>query len=252
MNNTQLSRGVGGIYKYHKSKKSSLRLWRLMWKPICASTEVELSNWIADKPLQKNSLRAIFASSQKYGQGQFGRNWYSPNGGVWVSAAINIEGSNVNNYELYGLAFALAMLESFERIGVDVKIKWPNDLFFEGKKLAGILPRLISRGGELKLLRIGFGLNVFNNIPKEGISLKRIIGHQKMNINFWSSEVLYAIERALDLIVDQKFLCNQIEQRLWSKKYLEKETGLKWDIKGLDATGRLIIIKNGSEKILTT
>ena len=250
MNNKKLFRGVGGIYRYQKLKQSSMRSWRLIWKPICASTEIELSKWIAEEPVGKYRPKAIFASSQKYGKGRLGRNWYSPRGGVWVSAAINREGIQTNNSELYGLAVALAMVERFEREGVDVKIKWPNDLLFNGKKLAGILPRLFSRGGELRLFRVGVGLNVFNNVPKEGISLKQIVGNEKMNINFWSSEVLFAIAKSIDFLDDQKYLCNQIEQRLWSKKYVDKETGFQWDIKGIDSNGRLLVIKECKEKSL--
>ena len=148
------------------------------------------------------------------------------------------------------MALALAMVERFEMIGVDVKIKWPNDLLVKNKKLAGILPRLFSRGRELRLLRVGIGLNVFNKVPKEGISLKQIVGNEKMNINFWSSEVLFAIERSLDFLEDQKFLCSHIEQRLWSEKYIDINTGIQWDIKGIDSSGRLIIIKEGKERLL--
>ena len=69
-----------------------------------------------------------------------------------------------------------------------------------------------------------------------------------MNINFWSSEVLFAIERSLDFLKDQKLICRQIEQRLWSKKYIDKETGGQWNIKGIDVTGRLIVLKEGNRK----
>ena len=206
MNNQKLYRGGGLIHRYHKFNHSSSRSWRLILKPICASTEIELSNWIAANSVKKNQPIAIFSSCQKFGQGQADRIWHAPKGGVWVSAAINREGFNTNNSELYGLAVALALVERFGRIGIDVKIKWPNDLLVDGKKLAGILPRLISRGGEIRLLRVGVGLNVFNNVPKEGISLKGIVGDQKMSIKFWSSEVLFAIERSLDFLDDPKFL----------------------------------------------
>ena len=252
MKNKKVYKSAGEIYRYHKFNNSSLRSWQLLCKPICASTEVELSNWIAKRPVRKDLPKAVFASSQKYGRGQHDRNWYSPRGGVWVSAAISREGSYTNNSELYGLALALAMVERLERIGIEVKIKWPNDLLVEDKKLAGILSRLFFRGKELRLLRFGVGLNVFNNVPKDGISLKQIVGYRKMNINFWSSEVLVAIERSLDLLDDQRFVCCQIEQRLWSKKYMDKKTGSKWDIQGIDSRGRLIVIKDGIETFLST
>ena len=251
MNNQKSDRGVGLIYRYHKLNHPSSRSWRLILKPICASTEIELSNWIAKKPVKQNQPIAIFSSCQRFGQGQAGRIWHAPKGGVWVSAAIKREDSGENNSQLYGLAVALALVERIERIGVNVKIKWPNDLLVDGQKLAGILPRLFFRGGKLRLLRVGVGLNVFNNVPKEGISLKQIVGKKKMNINFWSSEVLLAIERSLDFLEDKNLLFSQVEERLWSKKYIEKETGNQWDIKGIDTIGRLIIFNEGKEKILS-
>lgn len=251
MNNQKFDRGVGLIYKYHKSNYCSPKSWRLMLKTICASTEIELSKWITEKPVKKNQPIAIFSSCQRFGKGQAGRIWHAPKGGVWVSAAINREDSCENNSQLYGLAVALALVERIERIGVNVNIKWPNDLLVDGQKLAGILPRLFFRGGKLRLLRVGVGLNVFNNVPQEGISLKQIIGDKTMNINFWSSEVLLAIERSLDLLDNKNFLCSQVEQRLWSRKYIDKETGLKWDIKGIDSSGRLNLSKEDKVKVLS-
>ena len=252
MNNRNLYRGVGLISRYHKLNNSSARSWRLMFKPICASTEIELSNWIAEKPVQKNHPKAMFASCQKFGQGQVGRIWQAPKGGVWVSAAIKRDGLYENNSQLYGLAVALALAKRIERIGVNVNIKWPNDLLVDGQKLAGILPRLFFRGKKLRLLRVGVGLNVFNNVPKEGISLKQIIGDKNMDLNFWSSEVLLAIERSLDFLNNKNLLCGQVDKRLWSRKYIDKETGKQWNIKGIETSGRLVLFKEGENKVLST
>ena len=252
MNNQKLLRGVGQIYRYQKLNKSSCISWRLRFRSICASTEKELSNWIEEKPVKKDQPKAIFAACQKFGQGQMGRNWHSPKGGAWVSVAIKRGGAYQNTSELYGLAVALALAERIEQIGVNVKIKWPNDLWVNGKKLAGILPRLFFRGGELRLLRVGVGLNVLNNVPKEGISLRQIVGDGKINIHFWSSEVLFAIEKSLEFLENKKLLCSQVEKRLWAEKYIDKETGYQWDIKGIDLSGRLILFKEGESKLLST
>ena len=251
MDNQKIYSGVGLISRYHKLNSLSSRSWRLMFRPVCASTEIELTNWIDKEPVKKDQPKAIFASCQRFGQGQSGRIWHAPKGGVWVSAAIKRDGSYENTSQLYGLAVALALVERIERIGVNVNIKWPNDLLVDSQKVAGILPKLFFRGGKLRLLRVGIGLNVFNNVPKEGISLKQIAGEKKMNINFWSSEVLLAIERSFDFLDNKNLLRNRIEERLWSKKYIDKETGNKWDIKGIDSIGRLIITKDDKNKVLS-
>jgi len=252
MSNQKIHSGVGLISRYHKLNNSSTRSWQLRLKPICASTEIELSNWIAEKSVKKDQPIAIFSSCQRFGQGQSDRIWHAPKGGVWVSAAIKIEHPYENNSQLYGLAVALALVERIELIGVNVNIKWPNDLLVDGKKLAGILPKLFFRGGKLRLLRVGIGLNVLNNVPREGISLKQIMGDKKMNINFWSSEVLLAIERSLDFLDNKNFPYSQVEERFWSKTYIDKETGYHWDIKGIDPSGRLIIRKKNKEKVLSS
>ena len=251
MNKQKLHKGAGLINRYHKLNQSSKNSWKLILKPICASTETELSNWIAEKPLKKNQQIAVFSSRQRFGQAQAGRSWHAPKGGVWVSAATRKEDSCENNSQLYGLAVALALVERIERKGVNAKIKWPNDLWVDGKKLAGILPRLFFRGEKLRLLRVGVGLNVFNHVPKEGISLKQIMGGKRMSLNFWSSEVLLAIERSIDLLDNKNFLCSQVEQRLWSRQYLDKANGYQWDIKGLDSFGRLIVFREDKMKVLS-
>ena len=136
MNNQKPARGVGLIYRYHKLNHSSPRSWRLMLKPICASTEIELSNLIAEKPVKKNQPIAYFSYCQRFARGQAGRIWHSPKGGVWVSAAIKRDGPCGNNSQLYGLAVALALVERFEQIGVTVKIKWPMVASSSSSKIA--------------------------------------------------------------------------------------------------------------------
>ena len=64
MNNRKIYRGVGGIYRYQKLNHSSIRSWRLLFKPVCASTEIELTNWIKNEPIINNQQRAIFSSQQ--------------------------------------------------------------------------------------------------------------------------------------------------------------------------------------------
>ena len=44
---------------------------------------------------------------------------------------------------------------------------------------------------------------------------------------------------------------SQVEQRLWSRKYIDKETGLKWDIKGIDSSGGLNLSKEDKVKVLS-
>ena len=249
MKTIKVCKGAGSIAYYHKLNHPNNWRWRLNWKPVCSSTETVLSKWIADHPVLKNQPRALCASRQRFGKGQYGRIWESPKGGVWISAAINQDSSLSKSIELYGLAIALALAQRIEMAGINVKIKWPNDLLVNGQKLAGFLPRLIFRGGKLRLIRVGVGLNVSNKVPKTGISLVDVKGCQKTNINFWSAEVLFAIENSIELCKDEKLLCKEVERRLWKKIFIEPKTGHKWNIKGIDPLGGLILSRGDEEKI---
>ncbi len=249
MKNNNESKGTGSIAYYLKLNHSNKWGWRLNWKPICSSTETDLSKWIADQPLLQNQPRALFASRQRFGKGQYGRIWESPKGGVWVSAAIPQDSSFTKSIELYGLAIALALAQRIEMTGINVKIKWPNDLLVNGQKLAGFLPKLFYRGGRLRLIRVGVGLNVSNKVPKTGISLAKVNGHQNTNINFWSAEVLFAIENSIELCGNEKLLCKEVERRLWKKIFIDPKNGYKWNIKGIHSSGGLSLYRGGEEKI---
>ena len=79
----------------------------------------------------------------------------SPRGGLWISAALPWQGRPPASAMLIGLAVATVLAERLERRGLEVAIKWPNDLLVNGRKLAGLLPRLVQRGSTLRLVRIG-------------------------------------------------------------------------------------------------
>ena len=150
--------------------------WQLRWVPVCSSTERLLKQWLHQDPLLQRP-RAVVARHQRRAVGQRGREWQAPTGGVWLSAALPVDSVRLDapGAGLFGLAVALALAERLERAGVAVRIKWPNDLLVEGRKLAGILPALLHRGHELRLLRCGVGLNVCNAVPTGAVALRHVL-----------------------------------------------------------------------------
>ncbi len=234
-------------------RKSSLvkRPWQLRWKPICASTETALSIWLRDKPLIKKQPRALFAGRQTCGRGQYGRFWSSPVGGVWMSAAFPCDELKHSSVGLLGLAVAVALAERIELKGVDVYIKWPNDLVVANRKLAGVLPRLVHRGSDLVAARIGIGLNVCNRVPVEGVSLAEILRRGVCHPVAWAAEVLLAMDRAMDLVSDANNVCIQAENRLASRLVNDPETGEEWQISKIEINGSLRVKKASIERVWT-
>ncbi len=212
--------------------------WQLRWKPVCASTEIELSRWLKERPLQKNNLRAFFSGKQLFGKGQRGRVWESPKGGLWMSVAMHCE-KETFSIGLFGLAVAVALANRLERDSIPVKIKWPNDLLVGGRKIVGILPRVVYRGSNPILICLGVGLNVSNRVPKEGISLSSIKGQTRISISHWSCEVLLAIEKARLLLKTPTYICKEGERLLWASHVKKSNSNEIWDIEGLDFDGQL-------------
>ena len=238
----------GAAHVAHSLRRNSLnkKPWQLRWKPVCASTERELTNWLKEKPLIGSIPRAFFAARQTHGTGQRGRIWQSPIGGVWISAALPIT-KDTKSSGLLGLAVAVALAQNLERFNVPVQIKWPNDLMVGERKLAGFLPRLIHRGEKLRLGRIGLGLNVCNRVPIGAISLAEILRPRNCQQGFWAVQVLLSLERSTELIANAEYLCFEAERLLWSKTFKDPLTGDIMQIEGLDDNGALKL-RNGSYK----
>ncbi|MDH5772981.1 MAG: biotin--[acetyl-CoA-carboxylase] ligase [Rhodospirillaceae bacterium] len=106
----------------------------------------------------------IWATSQSAGRGRRGRSWVSPEGNIYFSILLRLNGDVADAMQL-GFVIANAIAESlsdFLPSGTKVETKWPNDVLLNGKKISGILMESESAndGKTLKWLIIGVGINV--------------------------------------------------------------------------------------------
>ncbi|MEO0087956.1 MAG: biotin--[acetyl-CoA-carboxylase] ligase [candidate division WOR-3 bacterium] len=119
----------------------------------------------------------IVANEQEGGYGRYQRPWYSPVGGLYFSLLLNLEDREI--FSLFDILFhilrsiVLACEETFS-LKRKLQIKWPNDIYYEDRKLSGILAEKYN----LSLI-CGCGMNLNNDkFPKElsnAISLKEIL-----------------------------------------------------------------------------
>jgi BirA family biotin operon repressor/biotin-[acetyl-CoA-carboxylase] ligase len=94
------------------------------------------------------------AGQQTGGKGRQGRAWRSPPGNLHASTLIRLQPGDPPAPTL-ALVAAVALHEVVEIYAPPVRIKWPNDLMFDGAKLAGIL---LEREGDAVI--VGFGVNL--------------------------------------------------------------------------------------------
>ncbi|MEA5580518.1 biotin--[acetyl-CoA-carboxylase] ligase [Nodularia harveyana UHCC-0300] len=117
----------------------------------------------------KNSV--VIATQQTAGRGQWGREWISPTGGLYLSVGLvpTLEASD--SYQLT-LATAWGIAAELRQCGISVGIKWPNDLVLQNRKLGGILTETKVHNGKIIQAVVGVGINWTNSVPDTGINLQ--------------------------------------------------------------------------------
>ncbi|MFZ9952525.1 MAG: biotin--[acetyl-CoA-carboxylase] ligase [Vulcanococcus sp.] len=222
--------------------------WQLLWQPICASTELELDQLLA---AGRQPPLAVIARRQTRGHGQQGRLWQAPAGGVWLSAALPWDGAGPDA-AAPALALSLGLCLQLEGLGLSPQIKWPNDLLLNGRKLAGILPRLRWRGQRLLGCRVGVGINGLNRVPPGALALGQAwpaaLGpgqrrHPAARPAPLTALVLRALEWAVAASGQAELVRRQAEQRLWRAPL--RHQGELWEVAGLARDGGLRLQRGG-------
>lgn len=136
---------------------------KLIGSEILVFEETASTNDVVEH-LAKSGAReglVVFAESQTRGRGRRGRAWTSPRGkGLWFSVLLRptlppSAASRVTVAASVAVARALR-----QNCGVDARIKWPNDVIVNGKKLAGVLTELRAEADEILLAILGIGIDV--------------------------------------------------------------------------------------------
>ena len=224
--------------------------WRLRGLPICASTELELDRWLARLgafPAAPALPLAVLARRQRFGRGQRGRQWQSPAGGVWISAALPWP-ADPRRAAAPGLAAAVGLALQLERLGLAVAIKWPTDLLLleDGaagvRKLAGLLPRLRLQAGTVRWARLGVGLNGRHRPPPGAAGVE-------LPMPQLAARVLLALEWAVAWAERPEAVRQLAEARLQLPAAPVWEQGLPWQPLGLAADGGLLLGR-GPERLV--
>jgi BirA family biotin operon repressor/biotin-[acetyl-CoA-carboxylase] ligase len=103
----------------------------------------------------------VVADTQSHGRGRRGRTWFSPPGrSIYTSLILRPPIAPFQAPQIT-LMTAVAVAKSLNRkIGLDAKIKWPNDILIRGKKIAGILTEISMEMDVVDFVVVGLGINV--------------------------------------------------------------------------------------------
>jgi len=233
---------------FYKKNQNDLPNWQLFYRLKCNSTEIQLNNYLKKKNKLINPV-AIIAKQQTAGFGQYQRDWSSPMGGIWLSAAYPIYSSKFLS-EIFSLSISCKLCEIFYHDSLHLQLKWPNDILYGSKKLIGLLPKIVTRGDQVLYARIGIGFNLNNRTPEEGISLSEILNKRNLSENYWTSRILAGISEAIMFNHEKEKVISKANALL-NKRYLPSGyTNNSCHIKDIDLNGNLRLVCGNQIKII--
>jgi BirA family biotin operon repressor/biotin-[acetyl-CoA-carboxylase] ligase len=142
-----------------KKTLSKLNIGGLRYFDSIGSTNDEALAWAARGA---RDLSIVIADEQTQGRGRLNRKWFTPKGTALAFSLILRPTATLRPHlsRTVGLA-ALSIADSCVRLGLTPRIKWPNDILVNGKKMAGILIETVWSGEDVDSLVIGMGINIY-------------------------------------------------------------------------------------------
>jgi len=207
---------------------------------------------LAGKGAQEHTV--VVAREQTGSRGGSG-DWHAPRGGLWLSTLWKPELDACSAARLT-LAAALGVREGVRRqIGVELGLKWPNDLIVDGAKLGGVLVEGQVEGHDIENAAVGVGLNVNNpvaelpdDVAEDAAALHEIASRQ-VDLEALAAEVAESLAQARDLVHEPSELVRSFEAS-WTQKGTEVRVDAghmlyEGQAVGIDADGCLLIDRDG-------
>jgi BirA family biotin operon repressor/biotin-[acetyl-CoA-carboxylase] ligase len=204
---------------------------------------------------------ALIANSQSTGKGRMQRVWHSPAGSnIYTSIILRPEITPARAPQISILA-GVAVADVLESYCPDrIKLKWPNDVLINGKKVCGILSQMKTIVSEVDFIVLGIGINVnisYNEFPKEicniatslAIETGREISRQELIISLYENLAKWYKQLLQDGFgrIKEKWLSisPMIGQTV---QVMFQEEAVSGKAIGLDEDGSLILLAPGNKE----
>ena len=192
-----------------------------------------------------------FAHEQTKGKGQRNKEWLSSKGQN-IAMSVVLEPENALSSEMFLLIMmvAVAVQELLSKyVEHDIKIKWPNDIYWRDRKAAGVLIENIWQGDCWKFAVVGIGINVnqtqFAGLQAKAVSLKQITGTH-FDCVILAKELSGLLEEKYRLLLsDSSKLVFQYKAKLYKlKEHIKLKKGqvlFEAKFKDVNSLGQMVV-----------
>ncbi len=226
--------------------------------PTCHSTNDYASSLLSEGNPLEGTL--IITPEQTAGKGQRGNTWEAEAGkNLTFSLIFKPSFLKVTHQFHLNIISSLAVRATVSYfLQTEVKVKWPNDIYLNNKKIAGILIQNSIKKDSIGFSIIGIGLNVNQETfsDKKAISLKNF-SSQEFNINAILNNLLENLEAYyMKLRSGQlKELSEEYKSNLFRLEeecsYEAEGISFQGKITGIDESGRLIILSGNERRVFS-
>lgn len=125
------------------------------------------------------AFTVVVAEAQTGGRGRLRRAWVSEAGGIYFTMVLRPALPPQHAFRVNFTASAVLARVLRRRYGVDARVKWPNDILIDGRKLCGLLAEMEAEADAVRFVNIGIGLNANNDpppVPTGAVSLRQVLG----------------------------------------------------------------------------
>lgn len=130
----------------------------ILYIPLKKVSSTQTYAHLHKKTFDPNGFTVVTAEEQTQARGTFQKKWYSPPKNLSATMYFQVSKTGLHPY-LFTQMLAISVVEFFVKRGVNMQIKWPNDLFLSGKKCGGILGEVVEKGVFWEVF-MGIGLNI--------------------------------------------------------------------------------------------
>jgi len=214
---------------------------------LLLSTE-STNSWLMSKEITSKKFEICIAEMQKGGKGRRGKVWVSPFGkNIYLSVAFDLQGG-VEVLNGLSLVIGLAVIRVLKKLGLySAVLKWPNDIWIDSRKAAGILVELQGEATTGWRIIAGIGLNVSmdendgKGIDQPWVSIAQSISTRRSQIAGMMISALIEVLEEYQANGFECFMSEWEDSDFLKGKSIESSGGVNGIAVGINAQGALLV-----------